>query len=1275
MKELKIIHFHGWVDNALLIRESAKEFAHFYCEIKDVYELDQLQIDVFTSVAPIVLIDIDLVTSQLLKELYEITVEKSPTCFFILTNDNRTAECVKLLDLDICGYLCMDDFSAHLLEQHLGVISRNHCLKAKNIADLEKMRLLQTGLNQSSDSVMITNIDGFIEYVNEAFVKLTGYSESEVLGKKPNFLKSGVHPDDFYKELWTTIISGQQWHGEFQNLKKDGSPYWEKASISPILNRQGEIGHFIAVKENITEQKRINDALELSESLHEKAQKIASIGHWVLDTATNEIVWSDQTYIIYGKPKSFKPTIDSVMECIWPEDLPMVKAALEASIELGEDNTVIHRIAVGTNEIKYVEERWEVIKDSQGNLIQWIGTTLDRTDEQVIELNLYNKTESLKGILSSMDDLVFVLDEHGCFKEFFQPNGLSKLFLEPSEFFGKHYSEILPPEVSSRLQEKISLVARTGKIEDLEYSLPIGGKEGWFKAKISQIFNKKGQGNWFTMVSRDITQEKAALEDIVKREVEYRNIFDNIQEGYMLTDMQGEILTINPFGQKILGVETSKNIVGKNIKEFFHKAWNEVFDEEGFSESGILKEYEIELDDKEGEIRIIAFNLRLIKNENSPCLIQGTFGDVTEWVQQEKLNKATIKLYEGSKQSLDYLLKVGMNTALDLLKSDLGFIYYLDEEAKTIQLVQWSQEVKGEAVETELLKYYSFSEASNWIDTILEKKPILHNDSGDLKRKGALPCRYIDLVRDLEVPIISNGKVVALIGVGNKEQNYTEQDKQLLVSFSQTFSSLVEKMESEEEHLKMLEIFDQSQQVGRIGAWRFDIINDETWWSDIMFDIYGLKKEAGGPVENWLEFTHPDDTAGMERAFETALKSGNYKYEYRLLRPDGEVRNINSQAKVVYDTEGNPSYYVGIAQDITEISQALLQLHNKNVQFENIVDSVPGVVYCLRYPNPELLYLSDYVYKMLGYKKKYFKNNMSLELAKSLIHSDDWEEIIHQILSSKKTSKNYRLNFRMFTANDELIWVTSMGKIIKEKGGVILEGFIYDVTDRVKTEERLLSAVMQAADREKSRIAKEIHDSLQQTLTIASLNLGYLTRERGSLSEKARLKFDLGMEYLKKSLDDSREIAHRIMPKAIQDFGLILALDGMVAELNRTSSVLFIFITNMEGNRIKTSTENNLYKIVQESLNNILKYSQANNVTIQYMLLGSILQLSIEDDGIGFDVKKYENRESESFGLTSMKGRASAVGAGFYLDSSLGHGTTIMIEIPYSEELKYVEFE
>jgi PAS domain S-box-containing protein len=120
----------------------------------------------------------------------------------------------------------------------------------------EKLRQLSIAVEQSPASIVITNRDGDIEYVNPKFVQVTGYTLAEALGKNPRVLKSGDKGPEAYRELWETIKAGKEWNGEFKNKKKNGELFWEIASISPIRDLAGRITHYVAVKEDITARKQ-----------------------------------------------------------------------------------------------------------------------------------------------------------------------------------------------------------------------------------------------------------------------------------------------------------------------------------------------------------------------------------------------------------------------------------------------------------------------------------------------------------------------------------------------------------------------------------------------------------------------------------------------------------------------------------------------------------------------------------------------------------------------------------------------------------------------------------------------------------------------------------------------------------------------------------------------------------------------------------------------------------------------------------------------------------
>ncbi len=134
----------------------------------------------------------------------------------------------------------------------------------KTRADQSELRKLSRAMEQSPVSVLITDIDGIIEYVNPKFTQVSGYSAEEVIGAKPSLLKSGDMNEAEYADMWETILSGRVWEGVFHNKRKDGSLYWESARIAPVKDDFGEITHFIGIKEDITELRRYQESLRLS---------------------------------------------------------------------------------------------------------------------------------------------------------------------------------------------------------------------------------------------------------------------------------------------------------------------------------------------------------------------------------------------------------------------------------------------------------------------------------------------------------------------------------------------------------------------------------------------------------------------------------------------------------------------------------------------------------------------------------------------------------------------------------------------------------------------------------------------------------------------------------------------------------------------------------------------------------------------------------------------------------------------------------------------------
>lgn len=197
-------------------------------------------------------------------------------------------------------------YLAYVLLRQPQLLRRDVELRTSELATANhRLGNLHQAVEQSPTTVMITDRQGHIEYVNPKFTELTGYTAAETLGQTPRLIKSDVTPDDVYVQMWTTLLAGREWRGEVCNRKKNGELFWEFEVIAPVRDDAGEIAHFIAVKEDITERRLARAALErLNRTLRvlsagnnalvrtgDEASLLSELGRILVDVGGYCLVW------------------------------------------------------------------------------------------------------------------------------------------------------------------------------------------------------------------------------------------------------------------------------------------------------------------------------------------------------------------------------------------------------------------------------------------------------------------------------------------------------------------------------------------------------------------------------------------------------------------------------------------------------------------------------------------------------------------------------------------------------------------------------------------------------------------------------------------------------------------------------------------------------------------------------------------------------------------------------------------------------------------------
>lgn len=270
----------------------------------------------------------------------------------------------------------------------------------------EILGTLRRAIDNSPAAVVITNRAGTIEYVNAQFSAVTGYAVEDCLGQNPRLLKSGLHRLGFYQHLWKTLGEGKVWKGEFCNRKRNGDLYWEFASIAPITDAQGNITHFVAVKEDITERRRIEQALRESDRRAKMAMDLALLVHWELDVAKRMYTFDDRFYALYGTSADREGGTNMSVEEYTRRFLPVeeqriVEAEIRQSLaskDSGQVRRLEHRIIRADGREGFIAVRYQIQRNALGEVVAIYGANQDITERKLAERELAQAKEKTDAV-------------------------------------------------------------------------------------------------------------------------------------------------------------------------------------------------------------------------------------------------------------------------------------------------------------------------------------------------------------------------------------------------------------------------------------------------------------------------------------------------------------------------------------------------------------------------------------------------------------------------------------------------------------------------------------------------------------------------------------------------------------------------------------------------------------------------------------------------------------------------------------------------------------
>lgn len=457
-----------------------------------------------------------------------------------------------------------------------------------------------------------------------------------------------------------------------------------------------------------------------------------------------------------------------------------------------------------------------------------------------------------------------------------------------------------------------------------------------------------------------------------------------------------------------------------------------------------------------------------------------------------------------------------------------------------------------------------------------------------------------------------------------------------------------------------------------LGVWEWNLGTGEFLINESLAHTLGYTEESmksqmlvkTNVITFWENYAHPSDVEKIMKSLKDHFRgrAEEFMSNHRMLASNGEWKWVLDRGKIFeWDTEGRPLRMVGVQIDVHKQRETEDALIESNRRYVSLIRNLPGVVYRMRHKDADKIdYISESCSTVFGIG--------SYEMIDPRKGADNWLHLMNDhdrerrketILNALVKHKSYELTYRLVVPGRGERWVKENGQGVYDfLTPVAIEGFINDVTEQKKNEDRIISVILETEDKERRRLAKELHDGLGQNLTSALLNLNWVKRESKEIAGKVADKFNLGLHFINYAIDETRALARNLMPKSIDDFGYVATIESILEGVEDTVDTHFEFFHNLKT-RLEPNLELTLFRITQEGINNILKHAEAKNVTIQLMNYHDLLILTIEDNGKGYDSSSL----GSVFGLTSMESRAQSVGGQITQDSAPGQGTTITLEI------------
>ncbi|MBX7150244.1 PAS domain S-box protein [bacterium] len=379
-------------------------------------------------------------------------------------------------------------------------------------------------------------------------------------------------------------------------------------------------------------------------------------------------------------------------------------------------------------------------------------------------------------------------------------------------------------------------------------------------------------------------------------------------------------------------------------------------------------------------------------------------------------------------------------------------------------------------------------------------------------------------------------------------------------------------------------------------------------------------------------------------------------YERWIRHKNGSLRCISW-----HDALTSDHLLIGVGHDVTERVIAELELIESEKRYRLLFESIATATFIYNTDTKAFLAVNKASLDLYGYSREEF---LSMKLNDLMTYDYTGPESEHEMHVGRHQLKSGRI-IEVELMRYELVFDHHKACLVlvsdlSEKRKIELAEI------KLRNQKIRLASVISAIEEERRRISKELHDGIGQLLSAIRRNM--------ELSEKSRNESDemhlteQNKILLDNALVETKLIAYNLMPRVLEDFGLYTAIESLLRQMFSKNEVKIDFqIFNLDK-RLSHPIELGVYRVIQEALNNIVKHSKATEVSFQMVGHSSSVVITIEDNGQGFSLREVKRRETRGMGLVSMRERIEFLNGKFHIDSSIGHGTSLVMEIPIPTE-------